>query len=463
MGLSATLLVLLPDPSAGASFGTRSLWLALILFIAGVFYTIEKRGQPAVVGELLAGVLLGNLTLLGIHSLDPMKSDVVIAFLAKFGLSLLLFQIGLQSKTTELRRVGVKAFLAAAFGVVTTCLLAGFLAGHWIMPEQSRSFPGYLLLGATLAATSASVSVRVLKDLGHLRTREGTVILGAAVMDDVMSLLLIAVASASVQASQNGGLWDFSGLSWIALKVTAFFCVAIVGGRAAAPRIAAGFAWISIEHKMKLIAAFLFFLVYMFGAELAGLDPVIGAFAAGLALEAVPFRAFRDPVLVEQLRKTNLAPEAQALLAQAAERHVEELIAGPVYILVPVFFVVAGMLVDVRTLSNPHVLKAAVILFAAAALGKLACGLGVGKGVNRWVVGTAMIARGEVQLLGATMGLALGVISEETFTAVIVVVILTTISVPVLLSYLLKRLEVHPFEPEAFSASKRPRTLAVRR
>jgi Kef-type K+ transport system membrane component KefB len=448
MDLSATLLAQLTGPSAasaGASFGTRSLWLALILFIAGVFYTIEKRGQPAVVGELLAGVLLGNLTLLGIHGLEPMKNDEVIAFLAKFGLALLLFQIGLQSNTAELRRVGFKAFLAAALGVVTTCLLAGFLAGSWIMPQQSRGFPAYLLLGATLAATSASVSVRVLKDLGQLRTREGAVILGAAVMDDVMSLLLVAVAAASVQASQNGGVWDFKELAWIAFKVTAFFCVAIVGGRAVAPRIAVGFAWISVEHKMKLIAAFLFFLVYMFGAELAGLDPVIGAFAAGLVLEAVPFRAFRDPVVVEQLHKTNLTSEARGLLAQAAERHVEELIAGPVYILVPVFFVIAGTLVDVRTLSNPHVLKEAAILFVAAALGKLACGVGVGKGVNRWVVGTAMIARGEVQLLGATMGLALGVISREIFTAVVVVVILTSVSVPVLLSYLLRRLDVHPF------------------
>lgn len=373
-----------------------------------------------------------------------MKNDAVIGFLAKFGLSLLLFQIGLQSNTTELRRVGTKVLLVASSGVATSCLLGGFLAGPWIMPERSRDFPGYLLLGATLAATSASVSVRVLKDLGHLQTREGTIIVGAAVMDDVMSLLLLAVAAASVQASQNGGGWDFRALGWIGFKVTAFFCVAIVGGRAAAPRIAAWLAWISVEHKMKLIAAFLFFLVYMFGAEVAGLDPTIGAFAAGLALEAVHFRDFRDPVLVEQLRKTSLAPQVQALLARAAERHVEELIAGPVYILVPVFFVVTGMLVDIRTLANVPVLLTAVVLFAAAVLGKLACGLAVGKGVSRWIVGSAMIARGEVQLLGATMGLALGVISKEIFTAVVVVVVFTSASVPVLLSYLLERTDVHP-------------------
>jgi Kef-type K+ transport system membrane component KefB len=422
-------------------FGTRSLWLAIILLIAGVFYVIEKTGQPAVLGELLAGVLLGNLWLLGIHFLDPMKSDEVIGFLARFGLALLLFQIGLQSDTAELRRVGVRALLAATAGVVATCILAGFLAGPLIMSGTNRAFPGYLFLGAILAATSASVSVRVLKDLGRLQSREGTIILGAAVMDDVMSLLLLAVAAAGITASKHGGSWDFRSLSFIALKATAFFCIAILGGRIAAPKIAVWLARISVEHKMKLIVAFVFFLAYSFGAEKAGLEPAIGAFAAGLALEPVRFQEFRDPILVEQLRAATLPEETRGLLGQAAARHIEELVAVPVYIFAPVFFVVTGMLVDVRAFTSLPVLRTAAILFVAAVLGKLACGLSVGNGVNRWVVGTAMIARGEVQLLGANLGLALSVISQETFTAIVVVVILTTFAAPILLGRLLKRLD----------------------
>lgn len=448
MSFATTLLPFLTEHSATAggapSFGIRSLWLAIILLIAGVFYLIEKTGQPAVLGELLAGVLLGNLWLLGIHFLEPMKSDEVIGFLAKFGLALLLFQIGLQSNTAELRRVGIKAFFAASAGVVATCVLAGFIAGPWIMPASHHDFSGYLFLGAILAATSASVSVRVLKDLGRLQTREGTIILGAAVMDDVMSLLLLAVAAAGIEASSHGGAWDLRRLNWIALKATAFFCVAIVGGRIAAPKISVWLAHISVEHKMKLIVAFVFFLVYSFGAEKAGLEPAIGAFAAGLALEPARFQEFRDPFLVEQLREAALPAETRGLLGQAAARHLEELVAGPVYIFAPVFFVVTGMMVDVRAFGNLPVLRTAAILFMAAVLGKLACGLGVGKGVNRWVVGTAMIARGEVQLLGANLGLALGVISRDTFTAIVVVVILTTFATPLLLSRLLRRLDTHP-------------------
>jgi Kef-type K+ transport system membrane component KefB len=428
-----------PNGAGMPSFGTRCLWLAIILLIAGVFYVIEKTGQPAVLGELLAGVLLGNCWLLGIHSLDPMKSDEVIGFLARFGLALLLFQIGLQSNIAELRREGLRALMAATAGVLATCVLAGVVAGRWILP--GAGFTSHLFLGAVLAATSASVSVRVLKDLGRLKTREGTIILGAAVMDDVMSLLLLAVAAGGIQASQHGGAWDLRSLNWIALKATAFFCVAIVGGRAAAPKIAVWLARISVEHKMKLILAFVFFLVYAFGAEKAGLEPAIGAFAAGLALEPVRFQEFRDPFLVEQLRRASLPPETNGLLGQAAARHLEDLIAGPVYIFAPVFFVVTGMLVDLRALANLHVLDTAAILFAAAVVGKLACGLGVGKGVNRWVVGVAMIARGEVQLLGAGLGLALGVISQETFTAIILVVILTTFATPILLGGLLQRLD----------------------
>lgn len=448
MSFAAILFPFLAEHPAsgggGPSFGTRSLWLAIILLIAGVFYVIEKTGQPAVLGELLAGVLLGNLWLLGVHFLEPMKSDEVIAFLAKLGLALLLFQIGLQSDTAELRQVGIKAFFAASAGVVTTCALAGFVAGRWIMPASRHDLSGYLFLGATLAATSASVSVRVLKDLGRLRTREGTIILGAAVMDDVMSLLLLAVAAASLEASRRGGAWDFGMLNWIALKATAFFCIAIVGGRIAAPKIAVWLARISVEHKMKLMVAFVFFLAYSFGAEKAGLEPAIGAFAAGLALEPVRFQEFRDPVLVEQLRGASLPAETRGLLGQAAARHLEELVSGPVYIFAPVFFVLTGMTVNIRAFGSRPVLGTAAILFVAAVLGKLACGLGVGKGVNRWVVGTAMIARGEVQLLGANLGLSLGVISRETFTAIVVVVILTTFATPLLLGRLLRRLGTHP-------------------
>lgn len=449
MFLPAILNSVLDAPSAALgtpSFGTRSLWLAIILLIAGVFYAIEKTGQPAVLGELLAGVVLGNLWLLGIHFLEPMKGDEVIVFLARFGLALLLFQIGLQSNTAELRRVGIKAFFAASAGVVATCVAGGFVAGPWIMPRSHHDFSSYLFLGAVLAATSASVSVRVLKDLHRLQTREGTIILGAAVMDDVMSLLLLAVAAAGLEASQHGGAWDLRALNWIAFKATAFFCVAIVAGRIAAPRIAVGLARISVEHKMKLIVAFLFFLVYSYGAEKAGLEPAIGAFAAGLALEPVRFREFRDPFLVEQLREAILPAETRGLLGQAAARHLEELVAGPVYIFAPVFFVVTGMMVDVRAFGSLPVLRTAAILFVAAVLGKLACGLGVGKGVNRWIVGTAMIARGEVQLLGANLGLAMGVISQETFTAVVIVVILTTFATPILLSRLLRHLDARPLE-----------------
>jgi len=440
-----SVLTLASETAAGPpSFGTRSLWLAIILLIAGVFYVIEKTGQPAVLGELMAGVLLGNLSLLGVHALDPMKSDQVIDFLAKFGLALLLFQIGLQSNTAELRRVGIKAFLAATAGVIMTCVLAGFVAGPWVMPESARRAPEYLLLGAILAATSASVSVRVLSDLGRLRTREGTIILGAAVMDDVMSLLLLAIAAAALQASASQGRWDFGILSLIGLKATAFFCVAILGGRMAAPRISAWLARISVEHKMKLIVASLFFLVYMYGAERAGLEPAIGAFAAGLALELARFGEFRGPLLVERLRSASLPEEAQIELQRAAARHLEDLVSGPIYIFVPIFFVRTGMLVDVRALAHLALLRTAGILFVAAVLGKLACGLAVGKGVNRWIVGTAMIARGEVQLLGAGLGLGLGVLSKEMFTAIVVVVILTAFTAPVLLSAFLRRFDTHP-------------------
>ena len=425
--------------------GKTFLWIAVILTAAGIAKLVERKGQPAVLGEILAGIIIGNLALVGIHAFEPMKSDAALKFLAEFGVGILLFQIGLESTVGNMRKVGTAAFAVAIAGVVTPFIL-GYFGSLWLIEGIGTNVA--LLIGATLTATSVGITARVLKDLGKLQTRESQIILGAAVIDDVLGLIILAIISAIVTTGSVG----FAAIAVIVFKSVAFLGGALVLGQLAAPRLSDMFSAIHTGHAMKLLTALVFFLVFAFFAELVGLAPIVGAFAGGLVLERVHFRGFRDPELVEDvehLNKTlerNLKPGMQSHIGKVAEklrlakdRHIEELVETVGYIFAPIFFVVTGMSVDLSALANLPILGIALLLTAVAIAGKLVCGLVSGKGTDRWVVGFGMAPRGEVGLIFANIGLALSVITGSVFTAIVIVVMLTTLITPPILALLLQR------------------------
>ncbi|HEY5683328.1 MAG TPA: cation:proton antiporter, partial [Sulfuricaulis sp.] len=181
----------------GASIASTFLWLAVLLMLAKISGLIEKLGQTAVLGELLIGVAIGNLYLLGINLVEPAKTNEIIAFMAELGVVILLFQIGLESSPTEMRKVGVPAFLVACIGVVVPFATGTYLVGPWLLPGLSDN--AYLFLGATLTATSVGITARVFSDLNVLHSREAQIVLGAAVIDDVLGLIILAVVSAVVK------------------------------------------------------------------------------------------------------------------------------------------------------------------------------------------------------------------------------------------------------------------------
>lgn len=428
--------------------GKTFLWIAIILVVAGIAKMVERKGQPAVLGEILAGVVLGNLALIGIHVFEPMKSDAALKFLAEFGVGILLFQIGLESTVGKMRKVGAVAFVVAIVGVVTPFIL-GYFGSRWLIDGISTH--AALFIGATLTATSVGITARVLKDLGKLQTRESQIILGAAVIDDILGLIILAVIGAIVTTGSVG----LTAVSVIVLKSMAFLGGAIIIGQLAAPRLSYMFSRIHTGHAMKLITALVFFLVFAFFAEFMGLAPIVGAFAGGLVLEAVHFRGFRDPDLVtdmEELREIlerNLDQSASALiqsefdvvgkLAHAKDRHIEELVESLSFMFTPIFFVMTGMSVNLAALGNTSILGVALMLTLVAMLGKLVCGLVSGKGTDRWVVGFGMAPRGEVGLIFANIGLALGVVTSSVFSVVVIVVMLTTLATPPILATLLQR------------------------
>jgi len=420
------------------SFGTVLFWIAVILLAAKAASLLERFGQPAVLGEILIGVLLGNLYLLGIDWLEPLRGNELIKFLAELGVVILLFQIGLESNIASMKKVGLRAFFVACIGVVLPFVIGAFWIGPWLMPNQP--FNAYLFLGAALTATSVGITARVFKDLGKLQTNEAQIVLGAAVIDDVLGLIILAVVSAVVTA----GSVSLISILLITAKAFIFLAAAIIVGSLAAPRLGWLFSKIHTGAGMKFTLALSIGLILAFFAEKIGLAPIVGAFAAGLVLDATHFRYFKDHGLIselKQLAETETAgtkEKIQAATEKHAEKHIEELIEPLGYFLVPIFFVMTGFDVRLDLLANLPILIIALGLTVAAFVGKILAGVAAGK-VNKWIVGIGMIPRGEVGLIFAMIGKSLGVISESMFSVIVIMVILSTLLTPPILTWLLNK------------------------
>ena len=356
--------------------------IAIILVAAKLAGDLATRlGQPAVLGELLVGVLLGTLPLAGFTGLEQLKSDASLDMLARIGVLLLLFEVGLESTVGQMLKVGWSALLVAGLGVAAPFAL-GWGVGAWLLPAASAYVHAFL--GATLTATSVGITARVLKDLGTSQSGEARVILGAAVIDDVLGLVILAVVGGVITAADRGGALSYGEIARTIGKAAGFLISALALGVSLAPKL------FSVASRLKtrgvLLAvglAFCFFLAWL--AHVIGLAPIVGAFAAGLILEDVHYRDFVD----------------------RGEHALEELVHPISAFLVPIFFVLMGMRTDLRSFAQPGVLGLAAALTVAAIASKQICSLGVlSKGIDRLSVGIGMVPRGEVGLIFANIGLA---------------------------------------------------------
>jgi Kef-type K+ transport system membrane component KefB len=399
-----------------------SLLIRLVILLGaakGFAWIAVRMRQPAVLGEILAGVLLGNLALVGFHGLDPIKSDPVLAVLASLGVILLLFEVGLQSTVKEMLHVGRSAALVAVLGVITPLAL-GWAVGAWLFPEESTLV--HVFLGAVLTATSVGITARVLRDLGLAHTIEARIILGAAVLDDVIGLAILAALSGIITAADQGGTVSTLGIVWISVKALGFLLAATLLGLWLTPSL------LGLVSRMKvtgmlLTTALLFCFVLAYLASRMGLSPIVGAFAAGLILESHQFRVFEE----------------------SREASIESLLHPISTFLVPIFFVLTGFRVELGTLADPRIALLALALTAVAWIGKQACSLGVlERGTNRLAIGLGMVPRGEVGLIFANVGatLTIGgrpVITPELYAALVLMVIFTTLVTPPALEWSLTR------------------------
>ncbi len=414
--------------NGGASHGLDPavlIGVAVMLVVAKLAGEVfERVGQPAVLGELVGGVLIGSLAIFGFGTVEGLRTNETIAALAELGVIILLFEVGLESDLRQMIEVGWSSLLVAALGVVAPFFLGWAVSAYFIPQEPTLV---HVFIGATLCATSVGITARVFKDLGKLATREARIILGAAVIDDVLGLLILAVVAGAIRAAATGGVLSMLDISLIALKSIAFLVVAIVIGHFILPRMLreAG----RLETRGVLLTLAISFCLFLSWASAkVGLAPIVGAFAAGLILDEVHYKPTDG----------------------RTERGLHDLLQPVSTVLVPIFFVLMGMKVDLRLFTRVDILGFAAALTIAAILGKQICSLGVvERGVNRMTIGLGMIPRGEVGLIFAGIGATLmlpsasgvnePVISAATFGAVVIMVMITTMITPLALKWSLGR------------------------
>lgn len=420
------------------NYAATFFWIGVLLLLGKCASLVERVGQPSVLGELVLGVILGNLGLIGLHIFEPIMSDPYISFLAELGVVILLFQIGLESNIGKMMKVGVSALLVAIVGVVVPFILGTYVAGPWLLPGQD--FNTYLFLGAALTATSVGITARVFQDLKKLHTPEAQIVLGAAVIDDVIGLIILAVVSAIVT---SGGVSPMD-IGLITGKAVGFLLAAIVIGQLAAPRLGRIFSMIHTGVGMKFALAMSLGLIVAAAAQKIGLAPIVGAFAAGLVLDPVHFRYFKDQKIVEDIRHElksadpAIQKRLEGTMDEHSHRHIEYLIEPLAHFFVPIFFVMTGTAVKLETLFDTQILLTALGITVIAFIGKIVSGLAAGK-VRKSLVGWGMVPRGEVGLIFATIGRGLGVVPDNVYSVIVIVVILTTLLTPPILTGLLKR------------------------
>ena len=403
----------------GDSIATVVLGLAVILVAAKIAGHLAVRfGQPAVLGELVAGLALGSADLFGLQWFHPLESDTGIDMLARIGVLILLFEVGLESTVRDMLKVGLPSVSVAVLGVAAPFAL-GWGVSSLLIPDRSAYVHAFV--GATLTATSIGITARVLRDLGRSTSPEARIILGAAVIDDVLGLMILAIVAGVITAADAGAAVSYSMVGSILLKGSLFLVGSLVLGVYISPR-AFGLASRLGGQGVLLTTALAFCFAMAYLASAIGLAPIVGAYAAGLILEDLHVEGFRT----------------------RGEGNLESLLQPISTFLVPVFFVVMGMRVDLSVFRQIDVLGLAGMLTIAAIAGKQVCALGAGRGADKLTVGIGMVPRGEVGLIFANIGLGLSlngrpIVDAAVFSAIVIMVITTTMFTPPALKWSLNR------------------------
>jgi Kef-type K+ transport system membrane component KefB len=379
----------------------------LIVFGAAKLFgeLMERIRQPAIVGEILAGAIVGPSVL------GWIQPNEVLTALSELGVMFLLFRVGLEVKSSELMKVGGTAFMVALLGVVAPMALGWGIMRAWGYPQIESVF-----VGAAMVATSVGITAQVLASKGLLHLRTAKIILAAAVIDDILGLIVLAIVSSSAKGDVN--VWGIAATAVMALGFT--LIIAKWGTQTmmrlvphAESRLKAG------EAQFNLALVLLFTLSVL--AMYVGVAAIIGAFLAGMAL------------------------------AESVSHRVQDLAHGITELLVPFFLAGIGLHFDVSLFADKSLLMLALVIVLAAVLSKLiGCGLGAfGLGTKDMMrIGFGMVPRGEVGMVVAQLGLSMAVIEKPVYSVVVFMAVATTVIAPALLNYAYKGVAPHAAEEQ---------------
>ncbi len=391
------------------------LQLVIILFTArlgGELLSFFKA--PSVIGEMIAGIIIGPSVMGWIDITAP------IHLLAQIGIILLLFEVGLETDVNRLKASGMKATLAATVGVIMP-----FIGGFWVSYSLfNLSLLASLFIGSTLTATSIGITLRVLKDLNHHKSKEAQVIIGAAVLDDIIGIVILSVL---FEFASHGGVNLFN-LGKIILFIALFFLIAPFAAKCIAHTIMKWDEKSSIPGLLPTtIVSMILFFAWL--AHALGAPELLGGFAAGLALSRQFFLPFATILHHSQSFSDRLEKQMKPII----------------HLFTPIFFVAIGLSLDLKAVnwSSSFIWILTSSLLLVAVIGKMLSGFVLWKEstLSKFIIGTAMVPRGEVGLIFANVGLSVSAISSDVYASLIVVITLTTLLIPFVLKYIYKNFE----------------------
>lgn len=390
---------------------TVFLHLALILFLGRIVGdTFSRLGIPSVIGEILVGILLGK-SVLGI--IEP---NEVIKLLAEIGVILLLFNVGLEADVYKLKQVGISVLFVAAVGAFAPMVLGTIVSYYLLNLPLLTSF----FIGGTLAATSIGITVKVLEDLGKIKERFAQIVLGAAVLDDVLGVVLLA----GLYEFSKEGIVKLDAITTLTLYIATFFILSPILAQILAKVIQTLSVVLRTEDFIPPTVVSLIFL-FAFLAHEVGSPEILGAFTAGLALSRrfyLPFALFL---------KTD----------EKMAHRIEQTITPLVWVLTPVFFVYVGLEINLRVvnLSSDTFWLMSLLILTVAVLGKVLSGFVIKGSIReRLIIGFSMLPRGEVGLIFAELGRQSGVFDPLVYAMMVFVVAITTFLSPIALKVLLR-------------------------
>ena len=387
--------------------------VALILLSTKVFGLLTRRIEiPQVVGALVAGLLLGPACF------NIVQESEFLDHIAEIGVIVLMFSAGLETDISELKKSGRNSFVIAVIGVLVP-LIAGYVLASFFNTEP-EAFLQNMFIGVILTATSVSISVETLKEMGKLSTPSGNAILGAALIDDILGIVALTIITGMADTSVQ--------LTEVMLKIVAFFVLAIVVGVFARKGIEKLFDRYQKVHRRFSILSFAFCLLFAYVAEaFFGVADITGAFIAGLIISGTSRCNY------VQMRIETLS-----------------------YLLIsPVFFASIGLKVVLPEMSTSIMIFSVLLLLLAILTKIVGCGLGAKlcryENIQSLRIGIGMVSRGEVALIVASKGIKVGLMNEAFFGPIIIMVVLTTVITPILLKIVFKDREN---DPDVYASSE---------